>query len=187
MQKIEDLAAECERVKSIPRTIMPTRAVRLWVFGEVLDSQDDLDVVSFVCEADLPAEQVPWLCPPPGAGQWANATRVEKSPVQVYWRSAHAPIGNHRIVRPLLIWDEENGLWADTLRALRGGAADELREPAGDPENLQAELAIVERALRERTAAYEDKRWAPGKLEKIADPLFQAAQGYVDLLSAVGR
>src|SRR5450631_4376131 len=37
---------------------------------------------------------------------------------------------------------------------------------------------------RSRNQEYEDRRWGRGKLERIADPLWHAADGYLDLLAA---
>jgi hypothetical protein len=31
--------------------------------------------------------------------------RLNKNPVHAYWRSAHAPVWNHEVVRPVLLWD----------------------------------------------------------------------------------
>ncbi|HZG95994.1 MAG TPA: hypothetical protein VEZ46_14905 [Mycobacteriales bacterium] len=43
------------------------------------------------------------------------------------------------------------------------------------------------RALRSRTTAYEERRWAPGRLEPTADALWRVSAGYVDVVDALER
>ena len=49
---------------------------------------------------------------------------------------------------------------------------------------LEAELAVSLRALESATAAYEQRRFSPGKIEPVADALWRAGQGYLDVLGA---
>jgi hypothetical protein len=187
---LEDLAWKCAEKDSQPRSIHPLRVTRLWAFGDILGEPGDLETVAVALAVDLPVEEVPWLSEPSGSRQWANATRLAKNPIRACWRSASAPVWNHLIDRPALIWDATGGVAEKTLVALKEGNSDGIRVPAPTAEELRArlddELAVSLRALRARTSAYRDHRWSPGKLETIADPLWLAAEGYLDILDAQG-
>jgi hypothetical protein len=191
---LEELAHVCADMAGRPATIFPLRVTALWAFGNVLNSRDDLDWLSVVLAVDLPLEEVAWFCPPAGADHWSQATRLSKNPVMAMWRSTQAPLWNHRIRRPLLIWDEhgirdESGdRSVDALSAVRDGTAETLRLPEPTPgemaSRLEAELAVSTRALKSTTAAYEQRRFSPGKLEPVADALWRASAGYLDVLAA---
>ena len=185
---LETLAESCADMATRPTQIFPLRVVQLWAYGDVLGEPQDLEAVTVALAVNLPPDDVPWRCEPDGAQHWSNATRLRQSPVVPRWRSVHAPVWNHRIVRPALLWDMDTGVAEATLAALRDGRGEEVRAAAPVPEELAArlvdDLAVSLRALRERTARYADRRWAPGKLEPVADELWQAADGYLDLLAA---
>jgi hypothetical protein len=173
-----------------PATMFPLRVTALWTFGEVLASREDLEVLCMVLAVDLPVEDVAWLCPPAGAEHWSNATRLSRMPVVAMWRTTRAPLWNHRIRRPLLIWDEL-GTATDTLSALRTGTAqalEALRSPEPTPEalssRLAAELTVSLHSLESLTAAYQERRFSPGKLEPVADALWRGSAGYLDVLRA---
>jgi len=177
-----------------PATIFPLRVTALWVFGEVLTSQNDLARLRVVLAVDLPADDVAWLCPPRGAEHWSHAAGLSKKPVVAHWRSTRAPVWNHRIRGPLLIWDEHGirdgsgEVAVDVFAALRDGTSDALRLPEPAPgelaSRLEAELAVSLRALESVTATYEQRRFSPGKLEPVADALWNASAGYLDVLSS---
>lgn len=172
-----------------PASIFPVRVVELWAVGDVLGPLRDIDAVTVALAVDLPVEEVPWLGQPRGAQQWANATRLDRNPIVGLWRSVHAPVWNHRVERPALVWDAENGVAEKTLAALHDGAGERVRLPAPGAEEWRArlteELAVSVRALRDCTAAYEQRRWSPGKLEPVADALWRASEGYLDVLDAL--
>ena len=192
---LEELARVCADMSGRPASIFPLRVTALWTFGEVLTSRDDLDSLPVVLAVDLPVEDVAWLCAPAGAEHWSHATGLAKNPVVAIWRSTRAPLWNHRIRRPLLVWDEhgmqdESGEGvADGLSALRDGHAEALRLPEPTPHEmtsrLEAELAVSLRALESTAAVYEQRRFSPGKLEPVADALWRASAGYLDVLGAV--
>jgi hypothetical protein len=171
------------------------RVTSLWTFGAVLTSHDDLDALPVVLAVDLPVDDVAWLCSPAGAEHWSHATRLSKNPMVALWRSTRAPLWNHRIQRPLLIWDEHGipdepvAVAADGLSALRDGTAEALRLPEPTPgemaSRLEAELAVSLRALESTAGVYEQRRFSPGKLEPVADALWRATAGYLDVLGAV--
>ncbi|HEV7896658.1 MAG TPA: hypothetical protein VGP31_02270 [Planosporangium sp.] len=167
------------------------RVTQLWAVGDILGPARDLETVTVALSVDLPVDEVPWWSEPRGAQHWASAARLTTSPVLPWWRSAHALVWNHRIVRPALLWDDAGGVREDTLAALRDGRGESVRLAAPDPDlvrtRIQEELAVSLRALRARTQAYEDRRWSPGKLEPVADTLWRASNGYLDVLEAVGH
>jgi hypothetical protein len=183
---LEALAGEC--AKMLPNRINPLRVTRLWAFGQVIDSGDDLDWVDVALSADVP--EVPWLSNPAGATHWSRGARL-KEPLRPFWRSAHAPVWNHVIVRPVLLWDADNGTNDTAFEALRADKVDTVRTPAPSEEELAQrvadELAISLAAMRGRVQTYEEKRWAPGKLEPVADDLWSVTNGYLDLLDGPRR
>ena len=197
---LEELAQACAAMASSPVTIFPLRVTQLWAYGDVLTGGDstirddvsnnraDLDSLQVALTVDLPVDEVAWFCPPVGAEHWAQATRLSKNPVVAMWRSTRAPVWNHHIRRPLLIWDEFGAPPVDSLSALRNGAAEALRLPDPSPAELQArldaELAASHRALESATARYEQRRFRPGKLTAVADTLWRTTQGYLDVQAA---
>jgi hypothetical protein len=188
---VESLAQACADMATRPPSIFPLRVTELWVVGDLLGLPRDLETVTVALSVDLPVDEVPWWSEPPGAQHWANATRLAKNPVLPWWRSAHAPVWNHRIDRPALVWDDANGVREDTLAALRDGRGESVRLEAPAPDLLRSrldeELAVSLRALHAHTQTYEDRRWSPGKLEPVADALWRASNGYLDVLDAVRR
>ncbi len=186
---VEALAQSCAEMASSPASIFPLRVTALWVCGDILGPATDLEHVTVALCLDLPAADVAWWSEPPGSQHWANATRLAQSPVLAWWRSAHAPVWNHRVERPALVWDGEQGLREDTLAALRAGRGEDFRLAAPQPAQLRdrllAELAVSLAALRATTAGYEQRRWSPGKLIPHADALFRASDGYLDVLAAL--
>ncbi|GAA0652173.1 hypothetical protein GCM10010174_89870 [Kutzneria viridogrisea] len=185
---VEALAEKCAELAANPSPIFTLRVVQVWAVGDLLGPQRELDRVTVALAVDLPVDEVPWLGEPRGAQHWASATRLAQSPVTAWWRSVHAPVWNHRVDRPALVWDAERGLVEQTLAALREGQGEQVRTEAPSPDRLRQrldeELAVSLRALRAGTLAYEDKRWRPGKLEPVADALWRASTGYLDLLEA---
>ncbi|WP_367137181.1 hypothetical protein [Saccharothrix sp. HUAS TT1] len=185
VRQVEELAAKCGEVAALPGL----RVVGLWVAGDILGAPRDLDRVTIAVVVDLPVDDVPWLSEPTGAEHWANATRVSRNPFRALWRSAHAPVWNHVVHRPALVWDLEGGTAQDTLAALADGRGEEVRPPAPGADELRArvrdELAVSLRALRRQTRAYEEKRWSPGKLTAVSDALWRVSDGYLEVLDAV--
>jgi hypothetical protein len=188
---VESLSATCADMATRPSSIFPLRVTQLWAVGDILGPPRDLETVTVALCVDLPVDEVAWWSEPPGAQHWSNATRLPQSPVLPWWRSAHGPVWNHRIDRPVLIWDEPDGIRQDALTALRDGLGASVRPAGPTPDELRARLheesAVSLRALRARTRAYEDRRWSPGKLEPVADALWRAGEGYLDVLDAVNR
>jgi hypothetical protein len=113
---------------------------------------------------------------------------LSRNPFTVRWRSVHAPVWNHEIERPVMFWDAENGIVPEALDALRAGAGDRVRMAAPSSEEFAArmaeELATCLAEVRRCTGVYTEKRWTPGKLTPLADAMWLANQGYLDVLDA---
>jgi hypothetical protein len=163
---------------------LPVR--ELWVFGDLLGERRDLDWVSVAVGVDLPVHEVPWLCMPPGAQQWLELTRASKNPISVLWRSVHAPVWNHRIVRPALVWDIRVGIHEQVLTAISNGrgssAALETPSVGEQVARMQDELEVSLAELTRRTEEYETLHYI--RLGVRADALHAAAKGYLDVRAA---
>jgi hypothetical protein len=188
---LQSLALTCAEMATRPVTIFPLRVSQLWAFDEILGPVGDIDAVPVALGLDLPVDDVPWLSAPSGTQHWASATRLTTNPFRSFWRSAHAPVWNHYIVAPVLVWDSTEGVAEENIAAIRDGRADAVRPPAPTADELRDRLADELRvslaALRERTEIYTDRRWKPGKMTPVADSLWLASDGYLDILGALER
>ncbi len=185
---VESLAQSCAELSGKP--FFSLTVTQLWAVGDILGPKHDqeLEWVTVALAVDLPPDDVAWWTEPQGSQHWANATRLTKNPVLAWWRSAHAPVWNHRIISPALVWDAEQGQRDDVLGALREGRGEDVRTAAPTDDELAArlqdELAGSRKALTAATAEYERRRWSPGKIEPVADALWRASDGYLDVLAA---
>ncbi|PPK94277.1 hypothetical protein CLV92_108180 [Kineococcus xinjiangensis] len=187
---LESLARTCQDMAGRPASIFPLQVRQLWVAGPLLEgSPAEVEDPPVALCVDVEPDATAWRCTPAGAQHWANAARLPQAPVQPYWRSVHAPVWNHVLHRPALLWDAEDGVAEEVLQALREGRGEDVRLPDPGAERLGArleeELAVSLRALRAATGAYRARRWAPGKLEPAADAQHAAAAGYLDVLDAL--
>jgi len=191
LHHLRTLAEACATMSDRPASIFPLRVVGLWAAGEVLEPGETVDTVAVALQVDLPAGSTPWLCPPSGATHWASAVGLQKLPVVAHWRSTEAPVWNHELVRPLPVWSVDDGVSDPALAALSGpdvAALEVLRGPAPTAaelhDRLVDELGVAQAAVRERSAEYQRRRWAPGRLEPVADALADAVRGWLDLEDA---
>jgi hypothetical protein len=184
-----ELARACAETLNQP--MFSHGVTQLWAVGDILGPRRDLDAVTVALAIDRPASEVAWLSEPSGTQHWANAVRLNKNPFIVFWRSDQAAIWNHEIVRPALVWNSAEGEQPDVLASMRDGDAERVRSAAPTDDELAARLAdellISRNSLQAATAAYEKRRWAPGKLEPTADALWLASLGYLDVLRAIER
>ncbi|MBN1171530.1 MAG: hypothetical protein JXA67_05100, partial [Micromonosporaceae bacterium] len=125
---LESLATSCAKLVA-PSPVFSLRVTQLWAVGDILGPPCDLESVTVALGVDLPAEEVAWFSQPPGAQHWTNATRLAQNPIRAWWRSVHAPIWNHRIRQPALVWDEAGGIRQETLAAIRDGEGERVRTP----------------------------------------------------------
>jgi hypothetical protein len=186
---VESLAQACADLAGAETVIQPLRVRELWAAEAIIGPARDLDSVVVALAVDLPVEQVPWWGEPRGAQHWASAARMAKNPIRPWWRSVHAPIWNHRIVAPVLIWDEADGIRAGALAALVDGRGDTVGLAVASKEEfavrMAGELAVSRSALTAATVRYAEKRWSPGRLDPLADELWRSADGYLDVLGAI--
>jgi hypothetical protein len=171
-----------------PPEIYRIRVRQLWTFGEMLGAERDVEGVPVALAVDLPVDEVAWLTEPGGTEHWANATRLNRNPFVVRWRSVHAPVWNHEIERPVMFWDAEDGIAESVLDALREGEGERVRTEAPSEDEFEqrmdAELATSLASVRRGAENYTDRRWKPGKLAPVADALWLANLGYLNALDA---
>ena len=157
--QVRRLVEQCSEVARLPSELRLLQVREAWVFGDMLGLPRDLDWAAVAVCVDLPVAEVPWLTRPAGADRWAELTRASKNPVGLRWRSVHAPVWNHRIVGPLLVWDQTGGVREDALAALRQGrgAAAGLRVPKREEfvARLDDELRVSLAELQRRLASFE--------------------------------
>jgi hypothetical protein len=185
---VHHLAELAEKCAELPTSFFRFQVVELWVFGDLLDVPREVDTIEVALVTDLPVDEVPWLSEPVGAEHWANSTRLSRNPFSPFWRSADAPVWNHRVERPALIWSAADGINEEALVAVSDGTGELVRIAAPTPEELRKrvedELAVSLAALRRANQAYTEHRWAPGKLTPHSDALWRTTTGYLDLLDA---
>jgi hypothetical protein len=189
LHHLRTVAETCADMATRPASIFPLRVTEMWAVGDILEPVDDLEWVTIALVIDLPVDEVAWLTQPSGTEHWSFAAKLKTAPVSLRWRSARAPVWNHEIHRPALIWDLPNGVAEPALRAITDGDSDSVRLPAPPAEvfigRLRDDLAVSLRALAASTTRYADRRWGPGKLEPTADALWRASEGYLDLREAL--
>ena len=68
-----------------------------YVFGEVLDSDDPIDLVQVAMVLDLPSEEVPWESHPRGTEWLVDTLGLDKGAYAYWWRSRHvSPVSRGR-------------------------------------------------------------------------------------------
>lgn len=193
---VRRLRTLAERAQSTCRLWDPTEGlVAVYAYGAVLDPTTDdgsVDVVQVALVVSEPAEAVTWGSRPPAYAGLGYVLELESAPVDWCFRSAAAPLGNHRIDRPLRIWSRSTGVEEAALAALADGTFDALREPRPRPpvlrRHLAEELAAAEARLREVRDTYWQRGWRHDHHGAGTYPehhLWDAVEGYLDLLDAV--
>jgi hypothetical protein len=116
--------------------------------------------------------------------------RWDKRPMHVVWRSADAPVWNHLVDRPLLLWEAGAGANAPAVEALRDGAdltPLRLDAPtnAAMRERLERDAEVSLAALRRAADEFERKRWGRANHLELADDLWAVTYGYLDVVDAL--
>lgn len=191
VSKLADVAQGCEHANSLPTDLNLFRAEEAWVFGALLGPQQDSEDPTFVRVAvvvDLPEDECALFSRPQAGEFWLNASGLAKSPVQVLFRSAQAPVWNHLVERPVRFWAREEGLDHEALLQLRNGDGEALRPEAPTDgelrERLDRDLRASLEALRRTATDYDGKRWARANHKKLGDALADAALGLLSLQDA---
>lgn len=193
---VNRLRTIAERAQSTCRLWQPDQGlVAVYAYGAVLDPTSDdgsVDVVQIVLVVNEPPHEVPWGSRPPAYAGLGYVLELEKAPIDWCFRSAAAPLGNHRIDRPLRIWSRAGGVEDAALTALAAGTVDALREPRPRApvlrRHLAEELAAAEARLREVRDRYWQRAWRHdhhGAGTYPENHLWDAVEGYLDLLDAV--
>lgn len=179
---------ECARMATSELWFARFPVVDLWVTGALLGPTRDVEWVDLVLGVDRPADELPWDCPPPEAGLWADATRLSKNPISAAWRSSRAPVWNHALDAVLHVWSADAGEDTAALSALRAGAgADQAStRPLGEEyvTRMEDELRISLDELRRRTVEY-DAVPTTQRLGVRGDALHRAARAYLEVYDAL--
>ncbi len=164
-----------------------------YVFGELLDGPESLDVVSVAFVVDLPVDEVPWRSRSVVLEALASLMRLDKVPVERVWRPAGWPVWNHAIVRAVRFWSRSDGTDADVLALLGEHRFDDLAY-VGPPsrerylEQLRIEKAAARRHLRQVLDRYHDRDWQRAHRSYAMYPedhLWWAAEAFTDLDDAI--
>lgn len=190
------IARECGQLNErLAAFDIPVRLVGLWAYGPVLDGPgawpDGREHAEAALALDVEPSRVPWYARP---GDLEHATGLMgwgKRPVVMMFRSAARPVWNHHITRPLRLWDADAGVDEAAIEALESGDTEDLRGPGPSPEALREQLEHERQAayaaMVASTRSYDDHRWTRGPLRPYAEPMWEAAAGYVDITEALER
>jgi len=194
LRHLGEMADECAGLNERLALLDSTLRIRsLWAFGEILlppvEWPDTQGYVRVACVVESPQVQVAWLTRSADLVWVEEFTRWSRRPVLTMWRSAAAPVWNHHIERPVLLWDEE-GVRRPALDVLASGSGIErLRAPAPSGEELRKRLEEERETslavLRAAVSTYDEKRWARGNPVKYADAMWEASAGFLDILDAL--
>jgi hypothetical protein len=163
-----------------------------WVFGELLEHPDELEVISLALVIDLPAEDVTWRARPTPAEAAASLLGFEKYPLRWFWRPRVWPVWNHAIERAVRFWSEAG---TDTVVLDALAHRDVAALPVVSPPSVEAlrEQLVIEHGaardhLRDVLDRYDDREWQRehrGFGVRRDDHLWCAAQGFLDLDAAL--
>jgi hypothetical protein len=137
--------------------------VAAYAFGELLELPTDPDGtdVAFVVAVD--AEELPWGIEPPELRWFVHRSRIDRHPVRWFARPRDLPVGDHRIVRPVRLWDTERGIDEASFEALRSRDVEAVRLTAPVTEEmrtaLERHLAVTKAALGEVVDRFWDRDW----------------------------
>jgi hypothetical protein len=188
VEKLQELARACERVKDWPPE--DPFLVSAYVFGDALDGADPLEAVQVAVAVNLPPEEVPWGSSPHGTGWLADQLRLSKGGFEYWWRSHLDPAWNHYIRGPVRFWSHD-GPDEAVLAALaeRRLAGLPRLEPSPDMarEQLAGDLDAALRHLRQVRDCYWEHDWRKehrGSGRYPEHELWEAVEGYLDILDA---
>lgn len=188
IEKLRILAEECDLIKHWPPE--DPFLLEAYVFGQVLEGADPLELVEVALVLNLPPDEVPWEGVPEGGLWLEHRLRLDRGGFAWWWRSHLDPVGNHRIRGPVRFWSHE-GPDDAVLQALAERRFDDLARLAPSPqaerEQLPADLAAALSHLRAVHANYWDHDWRRehrGSGRYPEHDLWEAVQGYLDLHDA---
>jgi hypothetical protein len=190
IDKLRTLAERCQEASRWRPDEEPfVRAA--YVFGEVLDGTDPLDVVQVVVAVNLAPEDVPWGSNPRGTGWLAVELELDKVGCEYWWRSHLDSPWNHYIHSSVRIWSLAGGAETAVLDALASRRLDDLPRltPSDVDRRLQRrdELDNSVHHLREVRDKYWDRDWRRehrGNGRYPENELWEAVHGYLHVLDA---
>ena len=190
VRRLTTIAEECQRISGLWEDEQPVLTAA-YAFGELVDGAVEVEYVQVAFVLNRPAVELAWGAEPDSCGWLVDVLRLDRTPVDRYWRPADRPVTNHLIVRPLRIWSAEAGVENKALQALTDGSCESLRLPSSPPheahEQLATELAASLAHLRAVEASYWEQDWRREHRGGSIYPeshLWNAVHGYLDLLSA---
>jgi hypothetical protein len=171
IEKLQTLAQACEDSKRFPSE--EPFLLEAYVFGDVLQGLDPLEVVEVALVLNLPPQEVVWQSTPRGTLWLADDLRLSKGGFAYYWRSHLDPVSNHYIRGPVRFWSGE-GPDEDVLQALAERRFDDLPRVAPSPQaerdQLAGELGTALAHLRSVHTSYWDYGCAGSIVGAAATP-----------------
>ena len=191
VQKLYDLAEACQSTTALPGE--GPFLCEAYVFGDVVGGVDPLEWVQVAFTLNLPPEKVPWGSQPWGTPWLVDRLRLDKGGFGYWWRSRHEPVSNLMIREPVRFWSLD-GIDVQVLDALRDRRFADLPRQTASPAELRRRTeADLDRALNQLRVVrdmYWDRDWRHehrGGGRYPENHLWEAADGYLDLLDAVRR
>jgi hypothetical protein len=137
--------------------------VAAYAFGQVLELPEALDGTEVAFVVDATVDELPWGVEPPGMQWFVHQARIDRHPIRWFARPRDLPVGDHRIVRPVRLWDADGGIDERTFDALRSRDVEAVRLPAPPREELAAaqvrHLTVTRAALDEVVDRFWDRDW----------------------------
>jgi hypothetical protein len=191
VDKLRQLAEACQSTTRMPLEEPFLREA--YVFGDLLDGVDPIECLQIAFTLNLSPDEVPWCSQPPGTPWLVHALRLDKGGFAYWWRSGHGPVWNHAIRGPVRFWslDGTDEAVLDALQERR--FADLPRLEASPAELLRRAEVELDQALTQLRGVHEkywDREWRSehrGDGRYPETHLWEAADGYLDLLDAVHR
>lgn len=192
IRRLTTIAEQCQRISGLwDEEDEQSFVAAAYAFGDLLDGAAEVEWVQVAFVVNLPAEELSWGAEPDGCGWLVDMLRLDKTPVDRYWRPVGSPVTNHLIARPLRIWSADDGVDEQALHALSAGSCESLRlasPPLREAEDqLTTELAASLAHLRAVEASYWEPDWRRQHRGGGVYPeshLWNAVHGYLDLLAA---
>ena len=190
IRRLRTIAEDCDRHA---RFWEEPLVVGAYLYGDLLEGPEEIERLQIALVIDLPPEEVTWWAEPPPAAAFAEVIGLGKVPVEWWWRPVLWPVWNHEIRGPVRFWSLD-GLDEEVLEAITERRLGELHRlvptPAEELEQLQEELSASLVHLRRVTESYWDREWRRDHRGLGVYPehhLWRAAQGYLDLVTAVDQ
>jgi hypothetical protein len=166
-----------------------------YVFGDLLESDAQLERIELALVVAEPPETVPWMARPPRLEALADSLRLTKLPVSWWWRPADWPVWNHTISRAVRFWSADGGRDQRTLDGLAAGRLQNLAvEAPANRRELTAQMLVERDVARQHlvtvTESFYDPDWRRNHRGGGAYPenhLWSATAAFLELDDALQR